>query len=133
MRRALLCACAAVLSAQAAAGAGSGGGGGTVDLYTCGRPDCATVPPNSVCGLVAHQLPTNGSCTWNSGPFCFTAALDPGSGLLAAAGYAWLGSCDGACGGVPVWGAVSGVAVDGLPGCQPVQGGHGGGAYAQWA
>ena len=102
----------------------------TVDLFTCGRPDCATVPPNSVCGVVAHQLPTNGSCTWNGGPFCFSATLD-GDGALSASGYMWTGSC--ACGGVAVWGSVSGVAVDGLPGCQPVQGGYGGGAYAQWA
>lgn len=118
--------------ALALARGGGGLGGGAVELFSCGRPDCATVPPNSVCGLVAHQLPTNGTCTWNNGAYCFTATMD-GDGNLDVTGYRWGGGC--ACGGDVAWGTASGIDVGaGLPaGCQPVQGGYGGGAYAQWS
>lgn len=101
-----------------------------VNLYSCGRPDCQTVPPNDVCGVVIAYLPTNNTCTWNNGAYCFTASLDA-NGELAATGYRWTGSC--ACGASPSWGQVSGVAVGGVAGCQPVLGGYGGGAYATWS
>ena len=121
----------ALIAAAAFTAAAAAPASNTVDLYSCGRPDCATVPPNSVCGMVAHALPTDGTCTWSTGAYCFSATMDA-DGLLSVRGYPWVGSC--ACGGSLSWGSVSGINVNaGLPsGCEPVQGGYGGGAFANW-
>ena len=101
----------------------------TIDLYSCGLPDCSTNNQNQ-CSVVIASLPLNGSCTWNNGAYCFVATLN-GDGSVNAQGLRWGGSCS--CGGSPSWGTVSGLAVDGIKGCQAVQGGYGGGAYALWS
>jgi len=112
--------------------AGGVGPSALIDLYSCGARDCSTGGSN-VCGVIAAFLPTNGTCTWTGGAYCFTASPDnPGGSplTLTVAGYRWGPGLGCACGAAPSWGSVSDLAVSGITGCTPVQGGTGGGAYA---
>jgi len=124
-------------AAASAAASAPEGASALVDIYSCGARDCST-GNNNVCQVIIAYLPTNGTCTWNGGAYCFLAVPDgagagaggAGGGTLTVTGFRWNAGLGCACGAAPAWGIVSGLAVDGVAGCMPVNGGTAGGAYA---